>query len=68
MTQAKPHVLEILLDARNPDWMRLEDLTQLSGVDVETARKALIELQDEELVFLRNGWYTASATARRTFA
>jgi hypothetical protein len=47
--------------------MRLEDLAQLLGEDEEKIRAALIELQDDEFVFLRNGWYTASAFARRTF-
>ena len=68
MTLQKPHVLQILLDAKNPDWMRLEDLAQLLGEDEEKIRAALIELQDDELVFLRNGWYTASAVARQAFS
>jgi len=67
MTLQKPHVLQTLLDEKNPDWMRLEDLAQRLGEDEEKIRAALIELQDDELVFLRNGWYTASAVARQTF-
>ena len=67
MTLQKPHVLEILLDENSPDWMRSEDLIQRSGVDEDAMRKILFELQEDELVFLRNGWYTASAVARRRF-
>jgi len=67
MTLQKPHVLQTLLDEKNPDWMRLEDLAQRLGEDEEKIRAALIELQDDELVFLRNGWYTASVVARQRF-
>ena len=67
MTLQKLHVLQTLLDEKNPDSMRLEDLAQRLGEDEEKIRAALIELQDDELVFLRNGWYTASAVARKRF-
>jgi hypothetical protein len=43
--------------------MQLEDLAKKSGGNLEATRAALIDLQDEELVFLRNGWYRPSAVA-----
>ena len=66
-TLQKLHVLETLLDEKNPGSMLLVDLAQRLGEDEEKIRAALIELQDDELVFLRNGWYTASAVARLRF-
>jgi len=43
--------------------MLLEDLTERTGGDLEETRQALFDLQEEELVFLRNGWYRPSAVA-----
>jgi len=63
MTTKKQHVLEILTSENGPGWTQLEELTELTGGDLEATRAALIELQDEELVFLRNGWYGPSAVA-----
>ena len=45
--------------------MRLEETAKATGIDIEETRTALLELQDDELVFLRNGWYTASAVAQK---
>ena len=66
MTHQKQHVLETLLDEKTPAWMQLEEIARGTGIDIESTRTALLELQDDELVFLRNGWYTASAVARKT--
>jgi len=68
MTPQKQHTLTTLLDANSPEWMRLEETSKSSGVDIESTRTALLGLQEDELVFLRNGWYTASAVARQKFA
>lgn len=61
----KLHVLETLLDEKTPASMRLEETAKATGIDIEDTRTALLELQDDELVFLRNGWYTASAVAHK---
>ena len=63
MTTKKQHVLETLLAEQPAVSMQLEDLTERTGGDLEATRAALIELQDEELVFLKNGWYRPSAVA-----
>lgn len=63
MTQAKQRVLEILTSESGPGSTQLEELAELTGGDLESTRQILIELQDEELVFLRNGWYRPSAVA-----
>lgn len=63
MTSKKQHVLEILLAEQPVVSMQLEDLAEKSGGNLEATRAALIDLQDEELVFLRNGWYRPSAVA-----
>jgi len=68
MTHQKQHTLTTLLDANSPEWMRLEEISKASGIDIESTRTALLDLQEDELVFLRNGWYTASAVARQKFA
>lgn len=65
MIHLKLRVLETLLSDKNPEWMLLDDLTRLLKVDEDVLREALIELQDDDLVFLRSGWYTASAYARK---
>jgi predicted transcriptional regulator len=48
--------------------MRMEEISKATGIDIESTRTALLDLQEDELVFLRNGWYTASAVARQKFA
>jgi len=63
MTNQKQRVLEILTNENGPGWIQLEGLTELIGGDLEETRQALLELQEEELVFLRNGWYGPSAVA-----
>jgi len=63
MTTKKQHVLKTLLAESTPDSMLLEDLTERTGGDLEATRQALLDLQEEELVFLRNGWYQPSAVA-----
>ena len=63
MTQVKQLVLKILTSENAPAAMLLEELTERTGGDLEETRQALIELQDEEQVFLRNGWYRPSAVA-----
>ena len=63
MTQVKQLVLKILTSENTPAAMVLEDLCEAVGGDLEETRQALIELQDEEQVFLRNGWYRPSAVA-----
>lgn len=64
MTQVKQHVLAILTSGNSPDAMLLDVIIEATGYDTEEIKKALIDLQDEELVFLRNGWYSASAVGR----
>lgn len=68
MTQAKQLALKILVSESSPAAMRLEEIAAATSSDIEETRQTLIELQDDELVFLRNGWYSASAVARSTFA
>ena len=63
MTNQKQRVLEMLTSENGPGWTQLEDLTERTGGDLEETRQALLELQEEELVFLRNGWYGPSAVA-----
>ncbi len=63
MTNQKQRVLEMLTSEKQGGSMQLEDLTERTGGDLEETRQALIELQEEELVFLRNGWYRPSAVA-----
>jgi len=64
MTQVKQRVLAILANAKTPVAMQLAAITEATGYDTEEVRTALIELQDADLVFLRNGWYSASSVAR----
>lgn len=68
MTHQKLHVMETLLSEKKPEWMQLEEIAETSGTGLESTRTALLDLQEDELVFLRNGWYTASAVARQKFA
>lgn len=63
MTTKKQRVLATLVEESSQGSMLLEELTERTGGDLEATRAALIELQDEELVFLRNGWYRPSAVA-----
>jgi len=63
MTNQKQRVLEMLTSEKQGGSMQLEDLTERTGGDLEETRQALFDLQEEELVFLRNGWYGPSAVA-----
>ena len=63
MTNQKQRVLATLISEKQGGSMLLEDLTERTGGDLEETRQALFDLQEEELVFLRNGWYRPSAVA-----
>lgn len=63
MMQVKQLVLKTLTSVDAPAVMRLEEIAQAIGADIEKTRAALIDLQEEEQVHLRNGWYKPSAVA-----
>jgi len=63
MTYEKQRALEILTSENSPATMQLEEITEAIGGDIEATRRILIDLQDEELVLMRNGWYRPSAVA-----
>lgn len=53
------HLRDIKIAARVPE------ISRAVGEDARLVQKALIELDDDDMVIMRNGWYLASAKGMR---
>ena len=54
------HLRDIKIAARVPE------IAAAIGEDARVVQAALIELDDDDLVIMRNGWYLASAKGMQT--